>query len=80
MLGTEVLKMVRNTTERVLVGSVYSQKIDRNSTNKENQVKKSQEVKTLDRVSQIKEQIQNGTYELDMKKTSEKMALNLLNL
>lgn len=72
--------MVRNTTERVLVGSVYSQKIDRNSTNKENQVKKSQEVKTLDRVSQIKEQIQNGTYELDMKKTSEKMALNLLNL
>lgn len=74
--------MIRNTIERGLVGSVYSQKIDKNNvkSDKENEVKKSQEVKALDRVSQIKEQIQNGTYELDMKKTSEKMALNLLNL
>lgn len=72
--------MVRNSTERVLVGSVYAQKLEKNITNKENQVKKDQGVKALDRVSQIKQQIQNGTYELDMKKTSEKMALNLLNL
>lgn len=73
--------MIRNSIERGLVGSVYSQKMERNNaTNKDNQVKKNQEVKALDRVSQIKEQIQNGTYELDMKKTSEKMALNLLNL
>lgn len=73
--------MIRNNIERGLVGSIYSQKMERNNTtNKDNQVKKNQEVKALDRVSQIKEQIQNGTYELDMKKTSEKMALNLLNL
>lgn len=72
--------MIRNTTQRGLVGSVYAQNIEKKTTNKENQVKKNQEVKALDRVSQIKEQIQNGTYELDMKKTSEKMALNLLNL
>lgn len=75
--------MIRNTIERGLVGSVYSQKIDNKNnvrSDKEGEVKKSQEVKALDRVSQIKEQIQNGTYELDMKKTSEKMALNLLNL
>ena len=73
--------MIRNSIERGLVGSIYSQKMERNNAaNKDNQVKKNQEVKALDRVSQIKEQIQNGTYELDMKKTSEKMALNLLNL
>lgn len=73
--------MIRNSVERGLVGSIYSQKMERNNAaNKDNQVKKNQEVKALDRVSQIKEQIQNGTYELDMKKTSEKMALNLLNL
>lgn len=72
--------MIRNSTERVLVGSGYTQKLEKNITNKENQIKKDQEVKVLDRVSQIKQQIQNGTYELDMKKTSEKMALNLLNL
>lgn len=75
--------MIRNTIERGLVGSIYPQKIDNKNnvrSDKEGEVKKSQEVKALDRVSQIKEQIQNGTYELDMKKTSEKMALNLLNL
>lgn len=73
--------MVRNSVEKGLVGSIYSQKIEKNNAaNKDNQVKKNQEVKALDRISQIKEQIQNGTYELDMKKTSEKMALNLLNL
>lgn len=72
--------MIRNTTQQGLVGSVYAQNIEKNIINKESQVKKNQEVKALDRVSQIKEQIQNGTYELDMKKTSEKMALNLLNL
>lgn len=75
--------MIRNTIERGLVSSVYPQKIDNKNnvrSDKEGEVKKSQETKALDRVSQIKEQIQNGTYELDMKKTSEKMALNLLNL
>lgn len=73
--------MIRNTVERSLIGSAYTQKIDKNSVNnRDNQIKKTQETKALDRVSQIKEQIQNGTYELDMKKTSEKMALNLLNL
>lgn len=73
--------MIRGTVEKGFVGSVYSQKIDKNTTNnKEAQVKKTQESKAIDRVSQVKEQIQNGTYELDMKKTSEKMALNLLNL
>lgn len=42
---------------------------------------KSKETKEVDdRVSQIKESIKNGTYRVDIEKTSEKMALNLLNL
>lgn len=72
--------MVRNTLERSL-GSVYSQKIEKNQRERvQVETKKAEETQSLDRVAQIKEQVQNGTYQLDMKKTSEKMALNLLNL
>lgn len=72
--------MIRNTIERNL-GSIYSQKIEKNQRERSQiEVKKSEESQRVDRVAQIKEQIQNGTYQLDMKKTSEKMALHLLNL
>ena len=72
--------MVRNTLERSL-GSVYSQKIEKNQRERvQVETKKAEETQSLDRVAQIKEQEQNGTYQLDMKKTSEKMALHLLNL
>lgn len=72
--------MIRNTVERSL-GSVYSQKIEKNQKERvQAETKKVEETQSVDRVSQIKEQIQNGTYQLDMKKTSEKMALHLLNL
>ena len=72
--------MVRNTLERSL-GSVYSQKIEKNQRERvQVKTKKAEETQSLDRVAQIKEQVQNGTYQLDMKKTSEKMALHLLNL
>ncbi|WP_300223959.1 flagellar biosynthesis anti-sigma factor FlgM [uncultured Helicobacter sp.] len=72
--------MVRNTLERSL-GSVYSQKIEKNQRERvQVETKKAEETQSLDRVAQIKEQVQNGTYQLDMKKTSEKMALHLLNL
>ncbi|PAF53534.1 hypothetical protein BKH42_05670 [Helicobacter sp. 13S00482-2] len=33
-----------------------------------------------DKATQIKESMKNGTYRVDIQKTSEKMALNLLNL
>lgn len=33
-----------------------------------------------DKVSKIKQSVENGTYKSDVQKTSEKMALNLLNL
>lgn len=76
----EVKAMVRNTLERSL-GSVYSQKIEKNQRERvQVETKKAEETQSLDRVAQIKEQVQNGTYQLDMKKTSEKMALHLLNL
>ena len=72
--------MVRNTLERS-IGSVYSQKIEKNQRERvQVETKKAEETQSLDRVAQIKEQVQNGTYQLDMKKTSEKMALHLLNL
>ncbi|WP_066389308.1 flagellar biosynthesis anti-sigma factor FlgM [Helicobacter himalayensis] len=35
---------------------------------------------SADKVSQIKEQIANGSYKLDMDKTSRKMAQDLLNI
>lgn len=42
---------------------------------------KSKDLKEVDdKASQIKESIKNGTYQVDIQKTSEKMALNLLNL
>lgn len=42
---------------------------------------KSKDTKGIDdKVSQIKESVKNGTYQVDVQKTSEKMALNLLNL
>ena len=72
--------MVRNTLE-ISLGSVYSQKIEKNQRERvQVETKKAEETQSLDRVAQIKEQVQNGTYQLDMKKTSEKMALHLLNL
>ena len=72
--------MVRNTLERSL-GSVYSQKLEKNQRERvQVETKKAEETQSLDRVAQIKEQVQNGTYQLDMKKTSEKMVLHLLNL
>lgn len=43
-------------------------------------VQKKQDEKGVDRVTQIQDEIQNGQYKIDLKKTSEKMALNLLNL
>lgn len=59
----------------------YSQKIEKNNREKsDTQIKKEEKIQQADRVSQIREEIQNGTYKLDMKKTSEKMAQNLLNL
>lgn len=60
------------TTSNPLVG---------NETKKYSENIRSKEAKEVDdKVSQIKESIKNGTYQVDIHKTSEKMALNLLNL
>ncbi|AWK62345.1 flagellar biosynthesis protein FlgM [Helicobacter cinaedi] len=44
-----------------------------------NEVKEKEQVQ-LSRAEQIKEQIKNGEYKIDLQQTSEKMASNLLNL
>lgn len=54
------------------------------SLNEQNKQVKNPEVKPTpkkeDKVSEIATRIQNGTYKIDLQSTSEKMALNLLNL
>ncbi len=42
------------------------------------QIKKTQENKKLSRVEEIKEQIKNGTYKVDIDKTAEAMLKHLL--
>lgn len=70
--------MIKNTIERSIgVGATF-QKTEK--AVKSQEVQKKQEEKVQSKVSQIQDQIQNGEYKIDLKKTSEKMALNLLNL
>lgn len=55
------------------------QKEIRQAQNENANLKEKEQVQ-LSRVEQIKEQIKNGTYKIDLQQTSEKMASNLLNL
>ena len=50
-----------------------------NKQNENSEVKEKENI-TLSKVEQIKEQIKNGEYKLDLEQTSAKMASNLLNL
>ncbi|MCX2716925.1 flagellar biosynthesis anti-sigma factor FlgM [Helicobacter sp. MIT 03-1614] len=47
--------------------------------NENNEVKEKEQTQ-LSKAEQIKEQIKNGEYKIDLQQTSEKMASNLLNL
>ncbi len=47
--------------------------------NENNEVKEKEQTQ-LSKAEQIKEQIKNGEYKVDLQQTSEKMASNLLNL
>lgn len=62
------------------IKSSYLQTTGKQEINTKAKEKKLKEEQNIDRVVQIKEQIQSGMYKVDLKKTSEKMALNLLNL
>ncbi|MCH5313213.1 MAG: flagellar biosynthesis anti-sigma factor FlgM [Helicobacter sp.] len=50
-----------------------------NKQNESTEAKEKEQVQ-LSRAEQIKEQIKNGEYKIDLQQTSEKMASNLLNL
>lgn len=56
--------------------------LNRENTQQQNESKeiKQKEQIQLSRAEQIKEQIKNGEYKVDLAQTSEKMASNLLNL
>lgn len=61
---------------------VAAKTLSRETLNKQNEsteVKEREQVQ-LSRAEQIKEQIKNGEYKIDLQQTSEKMASNLLNL
>lgn len=61
---------------------VAAKTLNRETLNKQNEsteVKEKEQVQ-LSRAEQIKEQIKNGEYKIDLQQTSEKMASNLLNL
>lgn len=52
---------------------------DTQQQNESKGIKQKEQIQ-LSRAEQIKEQIKNGEYKVDLVQTSEKMALNLLNL
>lgn len=51
-----------------------------NRQNENTEVKEKEQVQQLSRAEQIKEQIKNGEYKIDLRQTAQKMASNLLNL
>lgn len=61
---------------------VAAKTLSRETLNKQNEsteVKEKEQVQ-LSRAEQIKEQIKNGEYKIDLRQTAQKMASNLLNL
>lgn len=71
--------MVKNTLDRPVGAGATFNKTEKVSNTRETR-KQQEEEKIQDKVSQIQEQIERGEYKIDLRKTSEKMALNLLNL
>ncbi|MCE3046907.1 flagellar biosynthesis anti-sigma factor FlgM [Helicobacter kayseriensis] len=73
--------MIKNNVNRSTeLKSLYVHSQEKKTRDMKIEEKQTEENSYSDRLSQIKEQIQAGTYKIDLKKTSEKMALNLLGL
>lgn len=73
--------MIKNNVNRSAeLKSFYIHSQEKKTRDMKTEEKKIEEISHSDRLSQIKEQIQSGTYKINLKKTSEKMALNLLGL
>ncbi len=74
-------EMIRNNLERsVELKNLYLRpKSEKTGDTKISETHKEEKVAS-DRISEIRDQIQSGSYKVDLKKTSEKMALNLLGL
>lgn len=70
--------MVKNITDRSIGVRATFKKMEK--AVKTQETEKKQEEKVQNKVSQIQGQIEKGEYKIDLKKTSEKMALNLLNI
>lgn len=70
---------VTNLTQNMQTNLAYAKKVQKQKQEVANPIKTQKSEDEPDKVSRIKKEIQQGTYKVDLKKTSEKMALNLLN-
>ncbi|PAF42238.1 flagellar biosynthesis anti-sigma factor FlgM [Helicobacter sp. 11S03491-1] len=62
------------------VGTTKSTLITNENKKFSENIKAQQTKEIANQKAQIKESVKNNTYQIDLQKTSEKMALNLLNL
>lgn len=69
-----------NLTQNMQANLAYAKKVQKQKQDVASPIKTQKSEEELDKVSKIKKEIKQGTYKVDLKKTSEKMALNLLNL
>ncbi len=70
--------MISGINTSIQATNVLNKEIN-NKQNEKNGVKEKEEVQ-LSKAEQIKAQIKDGTYKVDLQRTSEKMASDLLNL
>lgn len=70
--------MINGINTSIQATNVLNKEIN-NKQNEKNGVKEKEEVQ-LSKAEQIKAQIKDGTYKVDLQRTSEKMASDLLNL
>lgn len=69
--------MIRNTTDRSIGVAAFG-KTEGLSNSQE--LRKKQDEKIQNKISRIEAQIAKGEYGIDLKKTAERMAHNLLNI
>ncbi|RDU61068.1 flagellar biosynthesis anti-sigma factor FlgM [Helicobacter marmotae] len=71
--------MINSVNTSVSSANVLNRDLIGNKQNESNEVKEKEQAQ-LSKAEQIKEQIKNGDYKIDLQQTSDKMASNLLNL
>lgn len=71
--------MINGVNASIATANTLNREVQNKQNENTAEVKEKEQVQ-LSRAEQIKEQIKNGEYKIDLQQTSEKMASNLLNL